>query len=78
MPQRLGNSIGLAPLPGLLALLLGLLTLLIIRKAGYTAAVGYVGFMCLSLFLDTSWVVILGVTLLIIMVLVCSIVVPER
>ena len=68
MPQPVGAGTGLAPFPGLIALLLGLLTLLIIRNTVYAAAVGYVGFVSLSPFLDTTWAATLGATLLAAMV----------
>ena len=63
LATAVGAGIGLAPFPGLIALLLALLTLLIIRNTGYAAAVGYVGFVSLSPFLDTTWAATLGATL---------------
>ena len=68
LATAVGAGIGLAPLPGLIALLLTLLTLLIIRNTGYAAAVGYVGFVSLSLILDTAWTATLGAALLAAMV----------
>ncbi len=68
LATAVGAGIGLAPLPGLIALLLTLLTLPIIRNTGYAAAVGYVGFVSLSLILDTSWTATLGAALLAAMV----------
>ncbi|MCH8184740.1 MAG: glycerol-3-phosphate acyltransferase [Chloroflexi bacterium] len=57
-----GAGIGLAPVQGLIAVLLALVTLLIIRNTGYAAAVGYVGFVSLSPFLETTWAATLGAT----------------
>ena len=68
LATAVGAGIGLAPFPGLIALLLALLTLLIIRNTGYAAAVGYVGFVSLSLILDTAWTATLGTALLAAMV----------
>ena len=68
LATAVGAGIGLAPLPGLIALLLALLTLLIIRNTGYAAAVGYVGFVSLSPILDTAWTATLGAALLAAMV----------
>ncbi len=68
LATAVGAGIGLAPFSGLIALLLALLTLLIIRNTGYAAAVGYVGFVSLSPFLDTAWTATLGAALLAAMV----------
>ena len=76
LATAIGAGIALAPVPALLASLLGLLTLLVIRNTGYSAAVGYIGFMCLSPFLGTAWAATLGATFLIIMVLFRTIVAP--
>ncbi len=43
LATAVGAGIGLAPLPGLIALFLGLLARLIIRNTVYTAAVGSYG-----------------------------------
>lgn len=75
LATAIGAGIALAPVPGLLALLLGLLTLLIIRNTGYSAAVGYIGLMFLSPFLGT-WASTLGATFLMLMVLFRTIVPP--
>ena len=68
LATAVGAGIGLAPFPGLIALLLGLLARLIIRNTVYAAMVGYVGFVSLSPFLDTTWAATLGATLLAAMV----------
>ncbi len=65
LATAVGAGIGLAPFPGLIALLLALLTLLIIRNTGYAAVVGYAGFVSLSPFLDTTWAATLGATSLV-------------
>ena len=76
LATAIGAGIGLAPVPGLIALLLGFLTLLIIRNTGYAAVVGFVGFVSLSPFLDTTWAATLGAIMLAAMVWLRSIAIP--
>ena len=77
LASAVGAGLGLALLPGLIAFLLALLALLIIRSTGYAAAIGYVGFVLLAVFLGTAWPAILGAALLIVMVKLRSIAVPQ-
>ncbi len=59
-----GAGIGLAPFPGLIALGVALLALIVIRNTGFATGIGYGGFLVVSLLLGTAWEPILGATLL--------------
>ena len=68
LATAIGASIAVAPLAGLVAFALGLVTISVIRNTGYSALVGYVGFIGLSAFLDTPWEETLAAILLVVMV----------
>ena len=68
LATAIGASIAVAPLAGLAAFALGLLIIATIRNTGYSALVGYVGFIGLSPLLGTSWEATLAATLLAAMV----------
>ena len=75
LAPAIGAGIALAPLPALIAILLGLLILLTIRSTGHAALIGYVALVGFSPVFDTSWAATAGAASLVVLVWLRSIVV---